>query len=467
MAEFEGHKQVAAKQRSTGGARLNGKRISRIVATRVPYSGLPWIFFDLTGKQNRCTTILSYNNFVVRPRVERGRLMMMSKVGPPVTGKDFFDRENEQGQMWEYLDGDDLLLLAPRRVGKTSLMFRLRATAADKGFEAAYVSVAGVHDEIGFVSKLCEAVSGLGSAPGILKRFGKGRLGRLLKRIKKVNLSQLGFELADGDDWKEIGAELAQALESKDGRTLLLVDEVPVFVLSLLAKEQSGDRARRFLSWFRELRQQPDRQGRLRWFLAGSIGLDTVTARLGLGDTINHLYTASLGPFQRQTAKSFLQELSSSYGFLFPENVLDHALDRIGWLIPYYLQLIFRELRAYCGEGVTPDMAAIDRVFDDLLAPSKKAYFDYWRQRLAEELGQPDANWALLILSAAAADAGGVGHSNLGMLMTQRIQDQQERTDRLRYLLDVLITDGYLVQDEHRYRFRSPLLREFWLRRVV
>ncbi len=392
-------------------------------------------------------------------------MMLTSKVGPPVTGKDFFDREIEQGQMWEYLDGDDLLLLAPRRVGKTSLMFRLRDTAGDRGFEAAYVSVAGAHDEVGFVSKLCEAVSGLGSEPGILKRFGKGRVGRLLKRIKKVNLSQLGLELADGDAWKEVGAELAQVLDSQGGRTLMLVDEVPVFVLSLLGKEPSGDRARRFLTWFRELRQQ--RQGRLRWFLAGSIGLDTVTARLGLGDTINDLYLVRLGPFQRETAKSFLLEMSASYGFPLPKNVLDHALDRIGWLIPYYLQLIFRELRAYCGEGVTPDMAAIDRVFDGLLAPSKKGYFDYWRQRLAEELGQPDANLALLILSAAAADADGVGHSSLGQLLNQRIQDQQERTDRLRYLIDVLISDGYLVQDEHRYRFRSPLLREFWLRRVV
>ena len=41
----------------------------------------------------------------------------------------------------------------------------------------------------------------------------------------------------------------------------------------------------------------------------------------------------------------------------------------------------------------------------------------------------------------------------------------------LNWLLDVLLSDGYLTQyqvrDVGRYRFRSNLLREFWLRRFV
>ena len=89
--------------------------------------------------------------------------MIQSKVGSPVTGDDFFDRESEQRQIWEYLRGDDLLLLAPRRIGKTSLMFRLRDTANTRGVEAAYLSVAGANDEVGFVRKLFESVSDLGS----------------------------------------------------------------------------------------------------------------------------------------------------------------------------------------------------------------------------------------------------------------------------------------------------------------
>jgi hypothetical protein len=37
----------------------------------------------------------------------------------------------------------------------------------------------------------------------------------------------------------------------------------------------------------------------------------------------------------------------------------------------------------------------------------------------------------------------------------------------LNWLIDVLIGDGYLVEAEGRYRFRSSLLREFWHRRFA
>jgi len=34
-------------------------------------------------------------------------------------------------------------------------------------------------------------------------------------------------------------------------------------------------------------------------------------------------------------------------------------------------------------------------------------------------------------------------------------------------LLDTLESDGYLVEHDGRFVFRSPLLREFWVRRVL
>lgn len=394
--------------------------------------------------------------------------MISSRVGSPVTGDDFFDRETEQRQIWEYLHGDDLLLLAPRRVGKTSLMLRLRDTADARGLEAAYVSVAGAEDEVGFVRKLYESVSKMGSGAEVLKRLRKGPIGRHLKRVRKVSFSGLGFELGEGDPWEELGAGLADALDRHQGRRLMLVDEVPVFVLKLIRRDPSGDRARQFLSWFRELRQNPDRQGGLHWLLAGSIGLDTVAARLRFGDTINDLYLVRLGSFERDTARLFLRRLSVAYSFPIPDDALEHALDRVGWLIPYYLQLLFRELRTYCeNRGAAADVEAVDRVFEDLLSASKKGYFDYWRQRLDEELGQPDAGSALLLLNAAATDPNGVARASLEQLLAERVSEPEARSERLRYLVDVLESDGYLVEEDQRYRFRSPLLREFWLRRVV
>lgn len=108
-------------------------------------------------------------------------------------------------------------------------------------------------------------------------------------------------------------------------------------------------------------------------------------------------------------------------------------------------------------------------MFDDLLGPAKKAYFDYWRQRLAEELGQPDAGHALVLLNAIAVDEKGASRSSLSQILAQHVRNSEQRKEKLRYLLDVLESDGYIVDSGagKRFLFRSPLLREFWVRRVL
>ena len=59
---------------------------------------------------------------------------MHNLIGKPAKGEDFFDRERETRRLWDRLDTDNVLLLAPRRVGKTSLMYRLRDRAEPEGF---------------------------------------------------------------------------------------------------------------------------------------------------------------------------------------------------------------------------------------------------------------------------------------------------------------------------------------------
>ena len=59
---------------------------------------------------------------------------MKNVTGQVAQGDDFFDRESEQKNFWSDLDTDNLLLLAPRRVGKTSLLKRMQDTSEQHGF---------------------------------------------------------------------------------------------------------------------------------------------------------------------------------------------------------------------------------------------------------------------------------------------------------------------------------------------
>jgi uncharacterized protein len=61
---------------------------------------------------------------------------MKSVIGAAARGENFFDRKEDLAQFWGDLDGDSLLLLAPRRVGKTSVLRRMEETASSHGFQA-------------------------------------------------------------------------------------------------------------------------------------------------------------------------------------------------------------------------------------------------------------------------------------------------------------------------------------------
>jgi hypothetical protein len=67
----------------------------------------------------------------------------------------------------------------------------------------------------------------------------------------------------------------------------------------------------------------------------------------------------------------------------------------------------------------------------------------------------------------ACRAAEGVTRTVLSHALSSAISEPEAREEKLRYLLDILHNDGYLVEENRRWRFRSPLLREYWLRRVA
>jgi uncharacterized protein len=389
-------------------------------------------------------------------------------IGRPVGGEDFFDRTSEIRKLWERLETDNVLLLAPRRVGKTSLMLHLRDTAAAHGYRSMYTSVADALTELDFIKRLLSEIERHKEGRKILGSIRKTGIGQLFKRIRRIDLFGGGFELADHAEsqWAAIGESIVTALHGLDTKWLLLVDEVPIFILGLMKTDPTGMRARMFLNWFRNLRLAPQTSNGVRWLLAGSIGLDTVTRRMNLGDTINDLYLENeFGPFPREVAFQLLDRLASSYDFPLTEEIQREICDRTGWLIPYHLQLVFGELRTRCS-GRAPGRDDVTAIFEGLLSPAKRSYFDYWKQRLHEELGNPDDEQAVALLRGVAVDEKGASEQTLSAILAKYVADPAARKTKLTYLLDVLCSDGYLVQSEGRYVFRSTLLREYWRRHV-
>ena len=332
------------------------------------------------------------------------------------------------------------------------------------GFTTIFIDVSDCTDELHFVQRLYGAILDNPLGDRLWGQIKGSWLGKTIGRVQKVGGAGFTLEFQPNSaPWTRLGEELADALSKLDGRWLIQIDELPVFVLKLLNQDQPAERARvrEFLYWMRRLRQE---YAGIRWMLAGSIGLDTVTARLNIADSINDLRIEKLGAFDAPTADALLEALAAAHQVDLSEAVRGYIVTRTGWPAPYYLQLIFHELRDLSRAVIEAD---VERAIEDLLGPHHRNYFDYWRQRLYDELGRPDADYAVTLLHNCCRALEGSTRSTLNLALAGAIADVPAREDKLRYLLDVMQNDGYLVETQNRWRFRSPLLREYWLRRLA
>jgi predicted AAA+ superfamily ATPase len=81
-----------------------------------------------------------------------------NKVGPPVSGEDFFDRPKEINKIMRALKTDHhILISSPRRVGKTSILFRL-ADMGEENYYFLYLITQSINTENDFYKRLYWAI---------------------------------------------------------------------------------------------------------------------------------------------------------------------------------------------------------------------------------------------------------------------------------------------------------------------
>lgn len=391
---------------------------------------------------------------------------MRNVVGRPVQGANFVGRANELKHAWELLKDNHLLLSAPRRVGKTSLMHRLRDEARNHGWAgAAYLSVAGKDDEVAFVADLFATLISTPGFEWLATAQRDDELSSLLGRVGRIGLGPLSVELTaleKGRPGRLLEAFRRALPGAPPGRPfLILIDELPVLLSTLVETDRA--RAQRFLEWFWNVRQGPATHADpVRWVLAGSIGLAPLAARQGWSNLIADLTTLPFGAMQRDEARQLLDGLASAHRVELPEADREALLDRLGWPLPYFLQLAFARLH---GSGaVPPGPGRAEAVVQQLCAVDAGKDFHHWWSRLDKELGPVNARAAMAVLDACAADPKGVRADLLRAQLADYWSDDIRERERPA-LMEQLEHDGYLWFENARWSFRSPLLREVWLAR--
>jgi hypothetical protein len=376
-------------------------------------------------------------------------------MGRLAEGAAFFDRQEIMSRAWDLLKTSNLLLLAPRRVGKSSLLNRMKENGPGRGYNTLYLSVPDAEDELDFIKRLVRGFRDADWGQGGWVSAFKNALPEDLEVVLKTGLIELK---AKNFDWRRPAEELEKLLKSGDAETVLLIDELPLLVGSIVRQDSTGNRAERFLLWLKRLREQY----RTRWFFAGSIGLDSLARRLRLSGTIHDLQPIELGEFSPGKARAYLMGRGQYHQWALDAETIDAILQAVEWPIPFHLNLVFEELRAVVTERHGPPSPALVEIALQRLMAHGRTHFDHWDERLAKMLDARVQKFCEIALNLACHEASGVAVASIDLRLTQELNDDRERAEMLRQLLDLLISDGYLVRREGFVRFRSALLRRYW-----
>lgn len=405
---------------------------------------------------------------------------MNNIVGQPVEGEDFFDRQDELRRLWESLqEGNHVLLLAPRRVGKTSLAIRTGAEAVRAGWKYVLVDVQKDHDELSFLSNLFDNLKSAGLKVPILARVTESVA--WVRRTMKGKVEGWGMSVElNGDGGAETATleglvdRLFAELEASSERVLIVVDELPVFLTELQRHHDDPNRIRAFLNWFRGLRIRYRKN--VRWLLLGSVGLDGFVEARNLTPSINDLDTATLGAYSDEAAMKFLQCLGESKNVELSEEVRRSILSEIGWPLPFFLQLVFQRLYSNLGRPArAPSIADVQEACRQLMRPDFYKHFEPWRGRLAEGLEPDEHKAAVAILNTLCTRPEGLPRTKLHDTVATKFpqRDSAEVARLVAVVLGQLERDGYLLRAEapkasaSRYTFRSFLLRQYWFAREI
>jgi len=390
---------------------------------------------------------------------------MRNITGQAVIGDDLYGREYELNRLWEMLEqGEHILMLAPRRVGKTSLMLELHR-APRENWDVFYVDVEACK---GPADCIAAVLAALAANPQYRSRFEAMPFSAAVKDIFSrlsisTDIGAMRVELANaiGRDWDRAASQLQTRLTSlpdTERHLLIIFDELPFLLSRMLRTGGHEHETELLLSHFRHWRQAPELRGKVHTLVGGSIGLEGVLRRAGLSGSINDLTPFRLESWDKATAVKFLSSLGHDYNFNLRDESVEQVLGLLGDPVPYHLQLFFSALRDTCqGDARNVSAHLIAECFADRLAgPSGTAHLDHYAKRLDFAFDEDEHRTALDVLSRACRRDSGVPVAELEDL-------RQQNEPAFRSVLRDLETDGYLRRGpDETLRFRSNLLRQWW-----
>jgi len=396
-------------------------------------------------------------------------------IGNIAKGKDLWDRGKLISDIWKALKKTSVLLKAPRRFGKTTIMNNLYEYPKED-FKVFFIDTEGMSSPEDLISKLLsETLSEL----RLLKTYKTAAesVKRFLKVFEGIGITAPGMGDAEirikiresvEKDWQTKGSELITALRWLEDEIIFILDELPVLV-QYIEKKHGSSTAAQFLHWFRGIRQMPELSN-IRWVVGGSIGIEHVLEKIGAGtQTINDFQILNVGPFSEEDGKAYVKALLQNEGGIkrIANSTLEAILELIGAPVPYFLQILTYESLNEMGRArkKTLNNVLIDKAYQEgVLGPASRTYFEHYYSRLKDYYDKNTEQIAKHLLLEVARQRE-APRAELFRLFKQ-ISNGEMTDEAFSYLMTDLENDFYIAFDTSNasYRFTTNILRDWWLR---
>ncbi len=422
--------------------------------------------------------------------------VMNNNTGAPVTGQDHHNRVVEKEQLLDNARKNlHTNLSAARRTGKTSLMRELVITLKSEGWAAIEIDFSPCQTLAEFMALFQEKLQAATADSSPVKskiKAGFALFSGLFDR--EISINVLGNEATLGapeskaalpKDFAVAFAMLGDAIEAlaqeaKAKRLIMALDELPIFLNRYHAsagddQQLKATRTSEIAALLYALREQRQRPANtVFWLHCGSIGLESFAERLKLTHSLSGLQVFPLEAFTPAHTRTMLQRLWAGKGRSgqMPAPAVEQIITRLDWLVPSFTQQLFHLLysqRAAWADPEQPTVVDVDRAWDKMISAEHRSNYLHWATRLDEQLGKVAADRARIILNAAS----NIKRKHTRATLLNEVASQQPQADSIileqevRYLLGTLERDGYLVESQNRYVFRSPLLRDYWQKHCV
>jgi len=392
--------------------------------------------------------------------------MLRGKLGPPVTGaNEFFNREEELARLIEKITrGESVYISAPRRIGKTSLMYQAGEALTRKGHTCLFFDLEGYATPSDWLSGWFVKVV-LGKETKLADKVSI-----VLKNLcKDMGTSETVAEgalkgLFDTSNWRNRGNDIFDALVNsleEDKRLIVFLDELAVMIEHF--KDKKADQkteADFFLSWLRSVQQK--HCDKLSFVVASSIGLPPLLSKLGLSGRMNSFSTFLLDAWNHETAVRCIQALARGEKMTISNDVARCMVEHIGWCSPFYVQLFFDVLKDECRDRVcTREDAA--KIYHEKVVRGQKGNYqlNHLEERLRNSFSEREYTLAMQILSCLSKTDEAVA----GKELVERAKSKRYYVDSFQNIMHNLEHDGYIKKLENGWAFQSGLLKDWWRHR--